>query len=850
MREPLLLPLAAFVSGILLAGLADFRPGELAFAATAFLALALLSSIRGDRHLRAACLLLAVVAAGIWTATVRRPTPPPVPFQLGQIQTVAGCVDSPLSGPPDRPWFYLEVAPRARIRVSFTPDPHIPPGALQYGRRITAPILIRAPIGFRNPGSFDYAAYLAVRDVFWQGRIPARTPVALLDGACGTRWQAAIYNLRARALERLDALYANSPFDRGMMKGLLVGDASEIRRVWVEDFRRTGTYHALVISGSHISFLAGLFILWLRWSRLGEGPILILACSIAWLYALVAGADPPVVRSAAGFTLAIASRFFYRRVRLVNVVAAVALVFLAVEPWQLQEASFQLSFLAVAAIAAIGVPLIAITSGVLRAAMRDFAGENRPKPVADTRAASLRVELLLFAETIALKLRVADRPIRRAISITAIALAHVWELAVVSAAVQLALVLPMVFYFHRLSLSGLSANILATPLITAAIPFGFLAVLGNLQWAATAASVLLDLSLRIVVWHASWEPNWRVPDPSIPLALAFTAGLLLTCVALRLCEQKGRRWIAVSIAAPVAALAWIVLYPASPDASPGQLELSAIDVGQGDSFLLTLPDGRAMLLDTGGLPSFSRSTANGDEPPRLDTGEDVVSPYLWSRRYRHIDVLALSHVHQDHAGGAPALIRNFQPRELWIGALPNSTLWRNISTAARETGTRVRQWRMGETETLAGVHFAALTPLPDLEYARRDVNEESLALRITFGRHRFLFTGDMDRRTERLLLDNGEPGSVDVLKVGHHGSRRSSHPLFLDAARPAIALISAGAGNTFNHPHPDVVEELRRRRSMILRTDLEGLVTIRSDGFRLEVDTMRRSRGRLLLDPF
>lgn len=841
MREPLLLPVCGLAAGITAGRLAPFGWWDGLFAALALAGCAAILA-RGRRNQAAAWVAaLAMIPFGGWLAERTRPRPPQPSLAAGVEQRLAGCVVRPLAGPPDRPWFVLETGPGARIRVSLNAPASAARAAIQYGRRVAFTAKVREPRNFRNPGSFDYAAYLAARGIHWQASLAPKAAVESVDGACGAAPAALIFELRRRALARLDALYADSPYQRGMMKGLLLGDSSEIQRVWVENFRRTGTYHALVISGSHISFVAGIFLLWWRFSKSGEMPLLVAAALAAWLYALVASADPPVLRSAAGFSLAVAVRFWYRRPRLLNIVAAVALIFLLIDPWQLFEASFQLSFLAVAAIAALAAPLLERTSGPLHQALTRLALPRRPVHGLEDEAAGLIVELRLLIQTVALALRVSAETARRLVAWPLRMAAFGWDLFVVSAAVQLALVLPMAYYFHRVSISGLLANVVVTPLVTLAIPFGFAAVLFDAGWAARGAGLLLRISEWIVDWHARWEPAWRVPGPPIWLAIAFAAAVVGLAAALRLRSRWG--WPAA--AAAMALCVAIVLHPFPIRAERGTLELTAIDVGQGESLFLATPAGHTMLLDAGGLPAW------GGAPPRLDIGEDVVAPYLWSRGIRRLDVLALSHLHQDHAGGAAAILDCFRPRELWVGEQPAAAQWKQLRSKALASGTLIRELRQGDIFDWGGARFEVLAPYPPPEYARGRGNDEGLILNVRYGRHAFLLTGDAEPRTERILLDAGHLSRVDVLKVAHHGSRRSSRADFLDATRPVFALISAGQDNPFLFPSGRVLDDLRARAAMILRTDQQGLISIRSDGRRITVDTHARGGSPLpRLDPF
>jgi competence protein ComEC len=249
-----------------------------------------------------------------------------------------------------------------------------------------------------------------------------------------------------------------------------------------------------------------------------------------------------------------------------------------------------------------------------------------------------------------------------------------------------------------------------------------------------------------------------------------------------------------------------------------------------------------MCLDAGGIPNYANRTSG------FDIGEDVVSPYLWSRRIARLDVVALSHLHEDHAGGAEALIRNFRPKELWTGSLPEGPLTLAVQQAARQVGATQRRLRAGEEIAYGGVRFEVLAVGPE-EPSPAASDRDSLVLRVWCGRRSFLLTGDLDPVVERALVSQDRLLKSDVLKVPHHGSRRSSSMAFLEMVRPAVALISVGAGNAYGHPHPDVLSRLDQVHAVPLRTDVWGLVRVWTDGKGLELDTFRWSaaRERILL---
>ncbi len=202
-------------------------------------------------------------------------------------------------------------------------------------------------------------------------------------------------------------------------------------------------------------------------------------------------------------------------------------------------------------------------------------------------------------------------------------------------------------------------------------------------------------------------------------------------------------------------------------------------------------------------------------------------------------MVVLTHAHDDHAGGLPAIIENFHPGELWTGATPSSPAWSAVRDKARAEKVKILTLTSGRSFNFGGARIDVISPPADYVPAASPMNNDSLGLRITYGQRSLLLTGDMEKPMERRALIDGEPLRADILKVGHHGSNTSSIDPFLDAVSPMFAIISDGFENSFHHPHPKVLERLREHRSGILRTDLDGLVTVRTDGRRITVETFR-----------
>lgn len=833
--DPVLMPALGIVAGICLARLSDFGPAELAAVGAVFLGLYGFSSWKALRVSAAVSGLCCFAVVGIAVDMIRRPPPAPrLNIESGELAIVEGCVVEPPVFQPDREEFVLELDRNARMRIHVYLKQDEAPPRLRYGQRVEAEVRVRYPRNFENPGSFDYVGWLARRHIYWTGSASGSSRIQILRGACGDGWRAWLYRARQRGLERLDELHSANEYANGVARALLLGDSSRLEQVWIEEFRRSGTYHALVISGLHLTALAAVLLFLMRLVPAGPLLRLLVVAWVGWLYAMICGAAPPVVRAAAGLTLFLFGRYLYRRPRIVNLLAFVAVVFLIVDPQQLFEASFQLSFLAVGLIGSVAIPLIERTSLPYSRALRhlrDPASDPRQSP----QAAAFRVELRLLAATLFAWTRLPIRVWLLLMALSTRAALAAWELLVVSLVVQLGMALPMVLYFHRISITSVSANLGMGLLTSLIVPLGYLELLTGWRWVANLLEGVLSAARWVAARHAAWEPWWRIPDPPLWVGLLCLVGMAAVAVAIR----ASWRWRMPALAIFLSGLTILLWHPFAPRVRVGQLELSVIDVGQGDSLLLATPEGRLVIVDGGGIPSFGRRKA------KLDPGEDIVSTYLWSRSIRRVDVIAATHAHEDHVGGLAALMANFRPRELWLPRPASAESWTSLTGLAARLGIAIRERYAGEEFEWGGSRWLILSPPRDHVPTPGGANNDSLVFQVFHGRQSFLLTGDVEREMEWRMVNDGLLCSAGVLKVAHHGSRTSTTSEFLEQVRPIFAVISNGFQNTYRFPHPDVVARLEKAGTRILRTDRDGLVRVRTDGHRIEISTWAGAPERL-----
>jgi competence protein ComEC len=243
-----------------------------------------------------------------------------------------------------------------------------------------------------------------------------------------------------------------------------------------------------------------------------------------------------------------------------------------------------------------------------------------------------------------------------------------------------------------------------------------------------------------------------------------------------------------------------------------------------------------MLVDAGGPTGgvthqggAGNSAAGGVS--KFDIGEDVVSSYLWSRNVHRLDVVALTHAHSDHMGGMPAVLRNFRPRELWVGHNPPIPAYRQLLSQAASLGIRVRSFSAGDTMPFGATTVHVLAPAPTYQPRDSATNDDSLVLRLAYAGHSALLEGDAEAPSEAAMLSlPASDLSSDLLKVGHHGSKTSTIPPFLARVAPHLAVISVGPYNSYRHPRWETLDKLQLEGARTWRTDLLGISTFYIDG--------------------
>jgi competence protein ComEC len=654
---------------------------------------------------------------------------------------------------------------------------------IRYGDRLRVAGLLETPPVLEDFSYADYLSRRGISSVIW------RPQIEKVGSGEGSAWRRALFAAKDRARQALGRLVPDP--EGALLQGIVLGAKSSISPDLYEKYNATGTSHVIVISGSNITLVAGLFSL-LFGRLLGKRRAYWLTLAGIAAYVALVGADAAVIRAGLMGGLYVTALYLGRRATAYVSLLVTALALTLINPFSLWDAGFQLSFAAT-------LSLILFAPGLERLLERSLARFLSPE----------------YAGRVVRTLR---------------------DAVVMTLAAQV-LTLPLVIYhFGRLSLVSPLANVLIVPVQPPIMVLGSMsAALGLVpplepvtQMVAWVPWLCLAYTDAIVQWLANWPlASIAVHDLGLGwlllLGAVVAAGLWLSNARHR--QQLMARirrtapwpgYDALGLACAAAVLAWLAVTQL-PD---GRLHVAFLDVGQGDAILITAPDGQQVLVDGGPSPA-ALTSALGDEMPFWD---------------RSLDLVIMTHADADHLTGLAEVLQRYQVGA-WLdnGLTGEDPLYAQCQRLQEEAGVTVHPVLSAgdEMDLGQGITLEVLHP-PQGGLPQGDANANSVVLRLIWGQATFLLTGDIEADAEASLLRSGQPLAAQVLKVAHHGSGDSSGAEFLASVAPRYAVISVGADNPFGHPAPAVLARLAASgETTVLRTDDEGTIEFVTDGSRL-----------------
>ncbi len=580
--------------------------------------------------------------------------------------------------------------------------------------------------------------------------------------------------------DRIDRFY--SPKYSGFLKAILLGEKSSLPSQLRQDFASSGLSHILAVSGLHTGIIALIFLTIFQIVLRNRNAARIFTIILLIYYMLLAHAVPSVQRAVIMISLVLLAKILQRGISTINILFAAAFIILVINPLQLFSIGFQLSFISVFAILVI-FQYLSHKLNPLR--------QKHPK-----------VFWLL-------------------------------NLVLLSLMVQIVLAPLTIYYFHTLALGGIIANVIAIPLISLVLPLSIISILFPVSAIcaiyAAANKLLLFIVFaisRLVAMHRILLFDFLYISESQVIALY---AVLLFLILLWKKTDNPRIKLYKSLSFSFLIVCVLIV--------PGllrerNLEITVLDVGQGDAIVVRTPDRKTILIDT------------GDKTMRRDYGELVVVPYFKARGIKEIDMLVLTHPHADHIGGAQAVMNNLKIDKVLLPRCDyESQLYDDVLSSIENNDIEIIYADTSLVfEEFGQINLKILHPT--YEYKNEtNVNNYSIVMKIEYGDLSVLFTGDAEHEVEAILTENwGDKLDSDILKVGHHGSNSSSTLDFLECVSPEYAVISVGTKNRYDHPDEEIVARLDSSADELFRTDQDGAVIYLYGGNTLKIKTMLSER--------
>ncbi|QXM06214.1 DNA internalization-related competence protein ComEC/Rec2 [Crassaminicella indica] len=638
------------------------------------------------------------------------------------------------------------------------------------GKRIGMNGMLLEPQKRRNPKMFDYNIYLKSKNIY--GILYENAKSVEVIGEGDIFFIIKIANcIKDKVVCIIDHIFSKR--EGGVFLGILLGDKEKLDTNLYKVFKKVGIAHILAVSGLHV----GIIYMYIN-KLLKRFPLPIKIFSILAIvsfYVIITGCAPSVLRAASMTFILILAPLFDRRYDSLCAVASAGLIFLMINPLYLLDIGFQLSFTAV-------------------------------------------LGIILLYKSIFKKLRILPKAIRTILS--------------VSMAAQIGVIPIVAYHFNYISLGAFIINIPIVMIVGFIVPVGLVSIIFGFVNISIASvfgyivSILIKIMIALSTFIESMPfSSIEVISPSCFFIFFYYIFFLVWIVE----DKKIQRYYISKKQGLILVVGLYVIINVVFYLMPNKMEITFVDVGQGDCILIRTPMKKNILIDGGG--SYQK---------KIDVGEDILVPFLRKNHVGKIDLMILSHIHKDHIGGLICVLDHLRVKSLIMGTdYFQSEDLEKLKEKCRKQKTKIIQCLKNDSIKIEkDVSMKILHPDEEhILFSGDEINNNSLVVLMEYNGNNILFTGDLEAQGEEEILKSYPNLSVDLLKVAHHGSNSSTTNDFLCFVKPKFAVIQVGK-NLHGHPHKDVLDRLKENDIVVFRNDEDGAVIVTLDEENIRIETM------------
>lgn len=673
---------------------------------------------------------------------------------------------------------------------------------LEFGTKIKLEGEYSAPEGQRNFKGYSYKEYLMTKEIYGTVKIENSNDVETIKKDQSNFFEKMINKLSNLLKRKVEILLPEN--SASLLKGILLGDCTDISSEVKENFKECNLSHMLAVSGAHLSYLIIGINLILSKKIFGKRASKIITIFIIIIFMNITNMSPSIERAGISSIICIIASLIHRKPDAINAVAVAVLCTVIKNPFSILNIGMQLSYAGT-------LSLLMFANGREKNNSREIIensekGKNIKKYLVESIKVTLCANILIMPLTI--------------------------------------------YKFNTISLNFILANLVAGPLLGLSLILGLIMLVTSFIFLNIAKFISFILNIILIILMKSTKLISQIPYSNITvitpylisIVIIYTITFLGYCIAkspelrkrLKVNKKLIIKTIAIALSITIISVATLNLLEEK------KLKLYFVDVGQGDCTYLKTPSEKNILIDGGG---------NRDKE-KYDVGKKVLFPYLLDRRVKKLDYIIVSHFDADHAQGLEAVIQNIKVKNIIVcKQASNSALYQEIIKLCKKKNVNIITVKRGQNIKIDKyVYFEILHPGNImLDDGKGGLNANAIVAKmyctIKNKTTTVMFTGDIEEKAEEELVKiYGDKLKADILKVAHHGSKTSSIAEFLKCVSPKIALIGVGKDNTFGHPNSGVLSRLENINAKIYRTDKLGEITVTISKNKASIKTMIKDK--------